>query len=72
MERTRVEDQFGPNAAAYATSPVHARGASLQRVLELLDPQRHWHVLDLATGAGHMAAALAPHVARVLAADLTL
>jgi SAM-dependent methyltransferase len=71
MTPSRVETQFGRNAAAYATSPVHAQGASLQRVLELLEAQPDWHVLDVATGAGHMAAALAPHVARVVAADLT-
>jgi SAM-dependent methyltransferase len=50
---------------------VHARGASLQHVVDLVQPQHHWRVLDIATGAGHMAAALAPHVASVVAADLT-
>jgi SAM-dependent methyltransferase len=71
MAPSRVETQFGRHAAEYATSPVHAQGASLQRVLELLEAQPQWHVLDVATGAGHMAAALAPYVARVVAADLT-
>ena len=32
---------------------------------------RHWQVLDVATGAGHTAAAFAPHVARAVASDLT-
>ena len=50
---------------------VHAKGASLGRLVELVQPQRHWQALDIATGAGHTAAAFAPHVARVIASDLT-
>ena len=50
MAPSRVEIQFGRRANA--TSPVHAQGASLRRVLELLEAQPQWHVLDVATGAG--------------------
>ena len=71
MTRSLVEKQFGAHAAAYATSAVHARGASLPRMVEIVAPQRHWRALDIATGAGHVAAALAPHVASVVAGDLT-
>jgi ubiquinone/menaquinone biosynthesis C-methylase UbiE len=67
-----VQQQFGPNAAAYATSNNHAKGASLARVIELVQPQPHWRALDVATGAGHMALAVAPHVAEIIASDLTL
>jgi SAM-dependent methyltransferase len=66
-----VQSQFGPNAANYATSRVHAEGASLARLVELTQPQRPWRVLDVATGAGHTAFAFAPHVAQVVASDLT-
>ena len=66
-----VQQQFGDKAAAYATSTVHAKGASLARVVELLQPQPSWRVLDVATAAGHTAHALAPHVAHVVATDLT-
>jgi ubiquinone/menaquinone biosynthesis C-methylase UbiE len=66
-----VHQQFGPNAASYATSATHAKGASLARVIELAQPQAHWRALDVATGAGHMAFAVAPHVAEVVASDLT-
>lgn len=66
-----VQQQFGANAAAYATSAVHAKGASLARLVELVGPHKDWAVLDVATGAGHTAAAFAPHVARVVASDLT-
>ena len=66
-----VQQRFGPNAAAYTTSSNHAKGASLARVIELVQPQAQWHALDVATGAGHMALAVAPHVAEVIASDLT-
>ncbi|MGF1599378.1 MAG: class I SAM-dependent methyltransferase [Acidimicrobiales bacterium] len=69
--RPLVRHQFGANAANYATSPVHASGASLALVVELLQPQTHWHALDVATAAGHTAFALAPHVATVVASDVT-
>lgn len=66
-----VQAQFGANAAKYATSAVHAKGASLQRLVDLVRPHPTWAALDVATGAGHTALAFAPHVARVIASDLT-
>src|SRR5688572_14474329 len=71
MTKTLVQQQFGAHAAAYATSVVHAKGASLGRLVELVQPQRHWQALDIATGAGHTAVAFAPHVAQVIASDIT-
>ena len=71
MTKSLVQQQFGAHAAAYATSSVHAKGASLGRLVELVQPQRHWQALDIATGAGHTAAAFAPHVASVIASDIT-
>ena len=66
-----VQAQFGANAAKYATSAVHAKGASLARLVELAMPKPDWSALDLATGAGHTALAFAPHVATIIASDLT-
>ncbi|MDE3090851.1 MAG: class I SAM-dependent methyltransferase [Chloroflexota bacterium] len=66
-----IQQQFGAHANEYATSAVHAQGESLARLLELTKPQRDWVVLDVSTGAGHTALAFAPHVARVIAIDLT-
>jgi ubiquinone/menaquinone biosynthesis C-methylase UbiE len=66
-----VRQQFGRSAAAYATSDIHARGDSPGILLELVRPAPDWQVLDVATGAGHTALAMAPHVARVTATDLT-
>jgi SAM-dependent methyltransferase len=68
---TQVQAQFGPNAAAYGRSAVHAQGPGLVRLVELTQPQPHWRVLDVATGAGHTAFAFAPYVTEVTAVDLT-
>lgn len=71
MSKTLVQQQFGANAAAYATSPAHATGASLGRLVQLVSPGPAWRALDVATGAGHTAIAFAPHVAEVVASDVT-
>lgn len=71
MTKQRVKEQFGATAESYAVSRVHAQGASLARLVELIQPQAHWRVLDVATGAGHTAFAFAPHVQQVIASDLT-
>ncbi len=74
MENDRsavVRAKFGAAAADYATSDVHAKGESLMRIVELAAPQQTWRVLDVATGAGHMAAAFAPRVASVVASAIT-
>jgi ubiquinone/menaquinone biosynthesis C-methylase UbiE len=71
MDRSKIQEQFGVNAAHYVTSRPHAKGASLQRLLDLVIPQPEWQVLDIATATGHTAFAFAPHVAHVWATDIT-
>lgn len=71
MTNEEIRRQFGANAAAYVTSEVHAKGASLKRLLQLVEPQADWEVLDVATGTGHTALAFAPFVRRVTATDIT-
>jgi ubiquinone/menaquinone biosynthesis C-methylase UbiE len=66
-----AQQRFGAAAADYTTSEVHARGASLARLVALVQPEPHWRVLDVGTGAGHTALAFAPHVAKVTATDIT-
>jgi ubiquinone/menaquinone biosynthesis C-methylase UbiE len=68
---SRVQSQFGAAAAAYNTSLVHSDPNALRRVVELAQPQPGDAALDIATGTGHTALALAPHVASVVAFDLT-
>jgi SAM-dependent methyltransferase len=67
----RVQQQFGPSAAAYVESPGHAAGEDLDRLIawgRTLSPRT---VLDLATGAGHTAIAFAAFSPGVVALDLT-
>jgi ubiquinone/menaquinone biosynthesis C-methylase UbiE len=67
----RVRAQFGAAAHAYTTSAGHGDPAMLARVVEFARPRPGDLALDVATGAGHTALAIAPHVARVVAYDLT-
>ena len=58
-------------ARAYATSPEFIQGLSLPLIVRLAEPHAGDVALDVATGAGHVARALAPHVRRVVASDIT-
>ena len=69
--KARVKRQFGQSAASYVTSPGHASGDDLALVVELAQPLATDRALDIATGGGHTAIALAPRVAEVVASDLT-
>lgn len=66
-----VRQTFAPNAEAYVSSESHASGADLARLVELAAPQPDDRALDVSTGGGHTALALAPQVARMIASDLT-
>lgn len=66
-----VKQQYGAHAQGYVTSTVHAQGESLKRLVELIQPQKNWRVLDVSTGGGHTALAFAPFVREVVASDLT-
>lgn len=69
--RQKVQQQFGQNPDGYVTSAAHAQGAELPRMVELIQPEPDWRALDVATGGGHTARTFAPHVAQIVAADLT-
>ena len=69
--KARVREMFGKTAEAYVASPGHAGGADLNRLVELAAPSLTDRALDVSTGGGHTALALAPHVATVVASDLT-
>lgn len=70
-KKVLIQQQFGKNPNAYATSAVHARGRSLDRLLELMAPEPSWRALDVATGAGHTARRFAAHAGFVVGGDLT-
>ena len=74
MERTHdglVETQFGPRARAYVESAVHAQGADLDALEEILRRVRPACALDLGAGGGHVSYRMALHAGRVTAADLS-
>ena len=58
-------------ADGYVTSETHAKGSDLDRLIAIAQPQAQWQALDIATGGGHTALKFAPHVAHVIASDLT-
>ena len=66
-----VRDQFSQRADYYAQSSVHAKGNTLSVLLDFADPKGTEQTLDIATGTGFTAFALAPKVAHVVATDLT-
>ena len=68
---TAVRDQFSQHADYYAQSSAHAKGDTLDVILEFADPKGTEQTLDIATGTGFTALAFAPKVAHVVATDLT-
>lgn len=66
-----VERQFGPRAAAYVQSSVHAAGEDLEMLEAIVRPIKPAHALDLGTGGGHVAYRLAPYAGAVTASDLS-
>lgn len=68
---TLARRTFGRRAAFYTHSATHRNPETLARLVALAQPQRSWRAVDIATGTGHTALALAPHVHSVLGLDLT-
>lgn len=65
------QERFGQFAERYVQSQHHAKGADLNRLVEIADPQKTWQALDIATGGGHTALKFAPYVAHVTVTDIT-
>jgi ubiquinone/menaquinone biosynthesis C-methylase UbiE len=66
-----VRDSFRHVAGNYSRSTFHASAVRLQEVVDLARPKSGDLALDVATGTGNTAFALAPHVRRVVGLDLT-
>jgi ubiquinone/menaquinone biosynthesis C-methylase UbiE len=66
-----VRSRFAPVAANYTRASFHTSAERLQEVLELGRPQKGDLVLDVATGTGNTAFAVAPHARRVIGLDVT-
>ncbi|MEE9274126.1 MAG: class I SAM-dependent methyltransferase [bacterium] len=69
-QRAEVQRIFNQDSDYYITSAPHARSSSLARSVEVLNPEGG-ALLDIATGAGHTAFAMAGRCERVIASDLT-
>ena len=66
----QAQKQFGLQARLYAESDVHSAGESLERVMEYAAQGQYKVAVDLGTGAGFTAFALAPYSRHVLATDI--
>ncbi len=66
-----VRDSFSRVAINYTRSTFHTSADRLQEVVDLVRPRPGDLVLDVATGTGNTALALAPHVRRVIGLDVT-
>ena len=70
-EQNFTAEQYAPRAADYVTSAVHAQGPDLDQIEALVTGHAGPVVLDLGCGGGHVSYRAAPHVARVVAVDVT-
>jgi ubiquinone/menaquinone biosynthesis C-methylase UbiE len=68
--KTLSAERFGQFAQGYVESQTHAKGKELERLVEIVQPQPDWVMLDVATGGGHTALKFAPLVAEVVASDI--
>jgi SAM-dependent methyltransferase len=67
--KAQAQARFGEYAQGYVTSATHAKGAELERLVQMAQPQPTWRMLDIATGGGHTALKFAPLVQEVVAYD---
>ncbi len=70
-DKEDIMNQFGRVSHAYASSPDFASGGDLDILLNMAKPNPSMVLLDVATGAGHTAIKMAPHVKHVTAVDIT-
>jgi ubiquinone/menaquinone biosynthesis C-methylase UbiE len=70
-DRALTRQFFAKHAAGYASSASFAYGPNLEALLKSLKPLRTEAALDVATGTGFTALAIAPLVNRVIGIDIT-
>ncbi len=70
-KKAQVKAYFSRTAASYVSSTSHKTGSDLQRLIALGEFAKDQHTLDIATGGGHTALAVAPLVAEITVTDLT-
>ena len=70
-KKTQVRDYFSRTASNYVASVSHSTGSDLPHLIEIGEWEPQQEALDIATGGGHTARTIAPHVANVTVTDLT-
>jgi ubiquinone/menaquinone biosynthesis C-methylase UbiE len=70
-QKAQVQDQFSRTAESYVSSFSHRTGEDLTRLIELGEWNPQQEALDVATGGGHTALAVAPYVGHINVTDLT-
>ena len=71
MSQASVKRFFAEHAQGYSRSQSHARGADLDALIRALKPKKSEVALDVATGTGFTAVALAGLVGHVTGIDVT-
>lgn len=66
-----VSEHYSPRAQDYVASVVHSTGADLDQLEDFVRGRTTARVLDLGCGGGHVSYRAAPHVAQVVACDVT-
>jgi ubiquinone/menaquinone biosynthesis C-methylase UbiE len=69
--KAAVREEFTRQAKAYAAAPVITDGERLARLVSAVNPQHDDRALEIATGPGYVAMALAEHCREVVGVDLT-
>jgi ubiquinone/menaquinone biosynthesis C-methylase UbiE len=69
--KAAVREEFTRQAKAYAAAPVITDGERLARLVRAIDPQPGDRAIEIATGPGYVAMALAEHCREVVGVDLT-
>lgn len=69
--KQKTYGQYSKVGDAYVLSQSHAKGIDLELLISIIRPEKKWVSLDVATGGGHTALALAPYVKKVIAIDMT-
>lgn len=67
-----IAAQFGSQARLYAVSELHRSGATLERLLERMEPVMDESLLDLACGPAHTGLFFAPFVQKVTGYDASI
>ena len=67
-----IIQQFTRQADQYSNSEFHSKGRDLVKLVDLAQPTNQDMALDLATGTGNTAFAVAKHARQVIATDITL